>query len=160
MPRSRRVWISHSTGAAPVMPVLRAASHLTQECMSCFYHHDRESVGGCKSCGKALCPECAVDLGKGLACRGRCEDDVRTLIGLIDRNIALAPQTARLVESGRRTRSSAAMFNLITGAIFVAWGISDLDRFSFLAILGGCFLAYGIFRLLQARRFAKERQQE
>src|SRR5947207_11707150 len=99
--------------------------------MSCFYHHDRESVGGCKSCGKALCPECAVDLGKGLACRGRCEDDVRTLIGLIDRNIALAPQPARLVESGRRTRSSAAMFNLITGAIFVAWRISDLDRFSF-----------------------------
>ncbi len=32
--------------------------------MSCFYHHDRTSVGGCKSCGKNLCPECAIDLGK------------------------------------------------------------------------------------------------
>lgn len=50
--------------------------------MSCFYHHERDSVGGCKSCGKNLCPECAVDLGRGLACRGRCEEDVRALFGL------------------------------------------------------------------------------
>src|SRR5947207_10899436 len=86
--------------------------------MSCFYHHDRESVGGCKSCGKALCAECAVDLGKGLACRGHCEDDVRALIALIDRDIKLSPQTTRLLESGRKVRSTAAIFNLITGGIF------------------------------------------
>ena len=127
--------------------------------MSCFYHHDRESVGGCKSCGKSLCPECAVDLGKGLACRGRCEDDVRALIALIDRNIKLSPQTTRLLESGRRTRSSAAIFNLVMGAIFIAWGLTDMDRFSFIAILGGCFLAYGLFGLFQARKLAKDSQQ-
>jgi hypothetical protein len=28
--------------------------------MRCFYHHDKEAVGSCKSCGKGLCPECAV----------------------------------------------------------------------------------------------------
>jgi hypothetical protein len=127
--------------------------------MSCFYHHDRDSVGGCKSCGKALCSECAVDLGKGLACRDHCEDDVRALIALIDRNIKLSPQTTRLLESGRKIRSSAGIFNLITGAIFIAWGLTDLERFSFIAILGGCFFAYGLFGIVQARRLARERQQ-
>jgi|SRR5579883_1015470 len=120
--------------------------------MSCFYHHDRKSVGGCKSCGKALCPECAVDLSKGLACRGHCEDDVRALIALIERNIKLSPQTSRLVESSRQMRSGANIFNLILGAIFVAWGLTNIDRFSFLVILGACFLAYGIFGLFQARK--------
>jgi hypothetical protein len=127
--------------------------------MSCFYHHDRDSVGGCKSCGKSLCPECAVDLGKGLACRGHCEDDVRALITLIDRSVQFSPQTARILESSRKIRSSAATFNLVTGAIFVVWGLSDTERFSFIIILGACSLAYGAFGMLQARRFAKERQE-
>ena len=127
--------------------------------MSCFYHHDRSSVGGCKSCGKALCPECAVDLGKGLACRDHCEEDVRALIAMIDRNVKLSPQTTRLLESGRKIRSSTAVFNLVIGGIFIAWGLTDMDRFSFIAVLGGCFFAYGLFGLFQARRPAKERQQ-
>src|SRR5438093_7301260 len=126
--------------------------------MRCFYHQDREAVGSCKSCGKGLCPECAADIGKGLACRGRCEEDVRALVALIDRNIQLSPQTTRLLESGRKTRSSAAIFNLITGAVFIAWGLTDMERFSFIAILGGCFLAYGLFGFFEARRLAKERQ--
>ncbi len=124
--------------------------------MSCFYHHDRNSVGGCKSCGKSLCPECAVDLGKGLACRGHCEEDVRALIALIDHNVRFSPQTARILESGRRIRSSAALFNLVTGALFVAWGLTDAERFSFILVLGVCFLAYGLFGLIQARRSARD----
>jgi len=127
--------------------------------MSCFYHHDRSSVGGCKSCGKALCSECAVDLGKGLACRDHCEDDVRALIALIDRNIRLSPQATQLLESGRKIRSSTAIFNSIIGAILIAWGLTDMERFSFIAILGGCFLAYGLFGFCQARKRGKERQQ-
>ena len=48
--------------------------------MRCFYHEDREAVGICQSCGKSVCRKCAVDLIKGLACRGHCEADVRLLI--------------------------------------------------------------------------------
>src|SRR5262249_52940930 len=67
--------------------------------MHCFYHQDKYAVGVCKSCGKGVCIECAVDLGKGLACRGRCEESVRAITQLIDRNIQLPnnPTTARLV---------------------------------------------------------------
>ena len=131
--------------------------------MSCFYHHERNSVGGCKCCGKGLCAECAVDLGKGLACRGRCEDDVRAVISLIDQNIKLSAETTRLLDSRRKLTDSSrkaglgsAAFNLVTGSVFVAWGLTDRERFFFMIILGACFLAYGVFGLIQARRFTKD----
>lgn len=127
--------------------------------MHCYYHQDKEAVGSCKSCGKGLCPDCAADVGKGLACRGHCEDDVRAVVALIDRNIKLSPQTARILESSRKVRSSAATFNLVVGVVFIAWGLSNMERFSFIIILGACFFAYGVFGLLQARKAAKERQQ-
>jgi hypothetical protein len=127
--------------------------------MHCYYHQDKEAVGSCKSCGKGLCPDCAADVGKGLACRGHCEDDVRAVVALIDRNIKLSPQTARILESSRKVRSSAATFNLVVGVVFIAWGLSNMERFSFIIILGACFFAYGVFGLLQARKAVKERQQ-
>ena len=127
--------------------------------MRCYYHQDKEAVGGCKSCGKGLCPECAVDLGKGLACLGRCEADVQAVIALVDRSIKLSPTTTRLIESGRSLRSSGFTFNLVIGVIFIAWGLQDIERFSFITIVGVCFLAFGGYGFLQARRLAKERQQ-
>lgn len=48
--------------------------------MNCFYHPTAVAVGTCKSCNKGLCRECAVDLGKGLACKGRCEEDVKAVM--------------------------------------------------------------------------------
>jgi hypothetical protein len=126
--------------------------------MRCFYHQDREAVGGCKSCGKGLCPECAVDLQKGLACRGHCEADVQAVIALVDRNLKLSPTTSRLIESGRSLRFGAAIFHLAMGLFFVVWGFQDTERFSFIIILGVCFLAYGGYGFLQARRFARERK--
>jgi|HubBroStandDraft_1064217.scaffolds.fasta_scaffold425520_1 hypothetical protein len=52
--------------------------------MRCFYHEDKQAVGICKSCGKGVCQECAVDFTKGLACRGHCEESVRSIIQKID----------------------------------------------------------------------------
>ena len=143
------------------MPELWTLDHTrgSQNFMRCYYHQDKEAVGSCKSCGKGLCPDCAVDVGKGLACRGHCEEDVRAVIALIDRNIKLSPQTARILESSRKVRSGAATFNLVIGAIFIAWGLSNMERFGFIVILGVCFLIYGIFGLFQARKATKERQQ-
>ncbi|MFH1381808.1 MAG: hypothetical protein ABIH70_02840 [Chloroflexota bacterium] len=36
--------------------------------MNCFYHPEREAVGMCVSCGKPICPECKVELGKKFYC--------------------------------------------------------------------------------------------
>jgi hypothetical protein len=35
--------------------------------MKCYYHHEVDAVGLCKSCSKGICPECAFDVGGGLA---------------------------------------------------------------------------------------------
>jgi hypothetical protein len=45
--------------------------------MRCFNHQASEAVGLCKNCLKAICPDCLVDVGDGLACRGPCENEVR-----------------------------------------------------------------------------------
>jgi len=127
--------------------------------MRCFYHQDREAVGGCKSCGKGLCAECAVNLGKGLACRDRCEPDVQALIALVDRNIALAPATSRLIASGHVTRLVTAILFLAMGLVFIAWGLTDPERLAFIIILGACFLAYGGYGFLQALRLSKAGRQ-
>src|SRR5205823_9870456 len=105
-----------------LMCLSRSWVSLTVTSMKCFYHQDRDAVGSCKSCGKGLCPECAVDLGKGLACRSRCEEDAKAVIGLIDRNIKISPRAAKLLDAGRGVRAGASTFNLVIGAIFVLWG--------------------------------------
>ena len=46
--------------------------------MKCFHHPDRDAVGSCKTCGQGFCPECAVELGHGLAGREKCEANSKT----------------------------------------------------------------------------------
>ena len=127
--------------------------------MKCFYHRDRDAVGSCKSCGKGLCSECAVDLGKGLACHGRCEEDAKAVIALIDQNIKMSPKAVKLLDVGRRARTGTATFNFVMGAIFVLWGLSDTDRFMFLIIIGVWFLGFGAFSIIQCRRVEREKQE-
>ena len=94
--------------------------------MRCFYHEDREAVGSCKSCLKGLCRDCAVDLTKGLACREHFEADAQALIQLIDRNIQLSASSTNLIKSSRGVRFSTAVFQFVTGAVFIACGLTDL----------------------------------
>ncbi len=118
--------------------------------MRCFYHEDREAVGSCKSCGKGVCRDCAVDLIKGLACRGPCEADAQALIQLIDRNIQLSATSTSIIKSSRGVRSSTAVFQFVTGAVFIGWGLTDLERLKFLLVLGAGFIAYGGYWLFLA----------
>ena len=143
--------------------------------MRCFYHHDKEAVGSCKSCGKALCVECAVDLGKGLACRNRCEESVRAITELVDRNIELmkgaakaqvvAPMpiqrtgppsdfvAAQLTSHIRETRHLHWMLGIfcgVVGAILLVSGFSG--QLVVLDVVGACCLAFGVICFIQARR--------
>ncbi len=119
--------------------------------MRCFYHHDRDAVGSCKSCQRGLCPECAVAFDKGLACPERCEVDVRNLIQLIQNNVRLSPVTSDIIQSGRRTAVIAAVFLLVMGSMFVAWGFIT-PRLAFVSAMGAVFIIYGLLRLTRALR--------
>lgn len=58
--------------------------------MKCFNHVDVDAVAICRSCGKAICPDCYVDVGNGIACKGPCEERTTGLNLLIDHNIDAA----------------------------------------------------------------------
>lgn len=116
--------------------------------MVCFYHEDRDAVGTCKSCGRGLCQECAVDLSKGLACRGRCETDAQAFIQLIDSNIL------REVKTGRAARSANGIFFILMGVLFAAWGLSYPRPL--IAIMGVMFIGYGFYWLHLAGTLGKK----
>jgi hypothetical protein len=124
--------------------------------MRCYYHRDREAVGSCKSCGKGLCPECAVDLTKGLACRGRCEAAVEAVINLVERNIRVSPTTTRLVQASGSARLAGSLFIVVCGVVFLAFGLLSERRLNFVAILGACFLGYGLFLYFWSRRIGTQ----
>ena len=123
--------------------------------MKCFYHHDEEAVGSCKSCGKGVCPACLVDLGKGLACRQRCEDDVRALIALIDNSLQMGAKSPGILRSNRQMALGSAGFTCAVGTAFLAWGLLSNPINALLAVLGGLFLVYGFTSLGRALRMPR-----
>ncbi len=54
--------------------------------MKCFYHKEKEAVGICSSCHRGLCPECIADVDGTLACKNSCEEKVKSINELIERN--------------------------------------------------------------------------
>jgi hypothetical protein len=126
--------------------------------MNCFYHPGISAVGICKSCGKGLCPDCATDLGQGLACRHRCEADVTALLDLTARNIRNAPAYERIVRSSRGAQYAGAVFLLLMGSVFAALPIDQYFTGQFQAfdlfplVLGMLFFAFGILNLLRVRK--------
>lgn len=115
--------------------------------MKCFQHTERDAVGLCKNCSKALCPECAADLGRGLACKGRCEHDVAELNRMLDHNIQLVDDSSGLLESQlkmqRRSAGFAAWLLLVAGAVLFGWGWMGEGGLNFVTAIGLAFLAFG-----------------
>lgn len=94
--------------------------------MKCFNHHEADSVGLCKHCGKALCVDCLTDLDDGLACKGKHEEMVKQITRLVNTNTRLTKNY------------SGVIFNLVCGLIFFIYGI--VDKMNFLMLLGLAFL--------------------
>ena len=116
--------------------------------MMCFNHADHQAVGVCKSCQRGLCHDCAVDLGKGLACKNRCEEDVRQLIQVIDQSIRLRPTSTYLLTRSRQTRIATAVFYFAMGALFIGWGFSR-SYMHVIAGFGFLLVGYGVYLLTQ-----------
>jgi len=122
--------------------------------VNCFYHRTVPAVGTCKSCGKGLCPDCAVDLGKGLACAGHCEAEVRAVIQMTEYSIAMTDSR----------KANMRGYQLGSGYLYVAIGIifigvsavvHDAVTLIFLLPMGVIFLAYGAYVVRQMLRLPK-----
>lgn len=118
--------------------------------MRCFYHRDTDAIATCKSCGRGLCGECGNDVGNGLACRDRCEAEVRSLNRIIARN-----KTAYEKASGAYARMGA--FYGIIGLVFLTGGILDWRGYAYVLFPAGViFLFSAWLHFSTMRRYEKE----
>jgi len=112
--------------------------------MKCFHHRDSDAIGTCKACSKGLCSICASDVGNGLACRDQCEDQVRSVNLLVERNIRISAVSERLVGGQPRGLFLAGTFALLAGLLFAVMDLNlegvpriGVTGMGVLAILGG-----------------------
>jgi hypothetical protein len=119
--------------------------------MECFAHEGRPAVGTCRACGKGVCRSCAADLGRGLACSGRCEEPARALIASIEQSIRIQGLSGGMVHAARTLWVGIAWVSLAVGVFVVLFGLS-LPRFREIALLGIPFLGIGLLTLRVARR--------
>ena len=113
--------------------------------MKCYYHQQQDAIGTCKSCQRGLCPDCAADFPQGLACRGKCGEDVQSVIQPVQNNLELSPTTTSIIQASRPGRVIAWGFLMIMGIVFCFWGI--YETMPFVAALGVVFQFLGVFLL-------------
>jgi hypothetical protein len=119
--------------------------------MECFAHEGRPAVGSCRSCFRGVCRACAVDLGRGLACAGRCEADARALIASLDQSLRIQGLSGRMVHGARALWSGLSWVALGVGVFVSLWGLT-LPGFREISLLGIPFLAIGALTLRVAQR--------
>lgn len=118
--------------------------------MRCFYHHDLEAVCSCKNCGRGLCPACAVDVTDGLACRDRCEDEVRSLNRVINRNKTAYEKTGSAY-------ARVAAFYAAVGALLITAGVVDWMGQAWLFLPAGAILwVAALVHFTTGRRFERD----
>ncbi|WP_068471048.1 hypothetical protein [Candidatus Protochlamydia phocaeensis] len=102
--------------------------------MNCYYHRESAASGICKNCNKGVCTQCAIDVGNGIACRNSCEQAVKEINAIIQKNKKVY----------KITRSNyyrmAAIYGLL-GSFFIIYPLIDSSPIShFLFPVGACFL--------------------
>ena len=120
--------------------------------MRCFVHHDHEAIGICRACGKALCPDCAVDLGHAICCRGACEQMAREIHAQTIRN--------NVIQNDERKRlySWFSALAIAQGTVYALFGLIFLMYGWQYFVFSSLYLAPGLvqivlgFWLLRLRR--------
>jgi hypothetical protein len=92
-----------------------------------------------------------ADLGKGLACAGRCEQAVRDLLATLDLSIRYRGVSGGMLHAARNLWLGLAVVALGVGAFVTVWGLR-LPAFREVSLLGVAFLTLGLLTLRVARR--------
>jgi hypothetical protein len=108
--------------------------------MNCFYHPEKEAVGICKNCNKGLCITCVSEVTNGIACKGKCEQEVEMINELIQRQ---KPSFKRLRSSHNQ---NSILFGLL-GIVFISIGLFlDHEKNSFWLSIGvGVIFLFGSY---------------
>ena len=111
--------------------------------MNCFYHQDVSAIGICKSCSRGLCPDCAAEQTSGLACRGRCEEEVETLARLLKYTAALQASALQRLKAQRLAAIIPGVFITLFGAFFAWVGFSANPEIWAMVGLGAFLVLFG-----------------
>ncbi len=119
--------------------------------MNCYNHRQTAAIGLCKSCGKALCPDCIEEVPDGLACKASCVERVKLLNRIVDNNQRILAVTNVHIRSN-------TVFLIIMGSLFGLFGLVPFwitgKPFSlFFTLMGALFLVSGLLRLRPKARY-------
>lgn len=119
--------------------------------MNCFIH-ETPAVGLCKACHKAVCQECVVDTGNGVACSTECEKEIAEVSEVMAKNkqiYGVGVENSRFLPTG-------IMMYLFFSLVFLGMGIFQYVQIGkvdyFLFLMGSGFL---VFTLIAWRRTRK-----
>ena len=91
--------------------------------MHCYSHRTIPAIGLCKTCFKALCPKCSVDVGNGLSCKGECQTKVKELNEMWDRS-------AKIYGVGQHKSRIPSTGTLLWGLLALAmWSVVAFSYF-------------------------------
>jgi len=121
--------------------------------MKCFTHRSLDAVATCRSCGRALCPDCISEVGLSCACKNRCESDVARFNEMLTRG---RPGPANPVNPANLVGYDRVIFLMVMGVSFVWFGlyyIEDHGPKLFFAALGVAFFIFGISQFYMTKKF-------
>lgn len=115
--------------------------------MHCFNHSEIDAVGICKSCGRGLCHNCATEIEKAVACKGRCETEVASMLS-INRN------ALQYAKSTKQARYLGPTLFIVVGALLTTLGLS-YDGIDFAVVAGAMVVSIGVAFLIIQHKMAK-----
>lgn len=110
--------------------------------MECFTHSGAQAVGVCKSCGKAVCRACVVDIGVAIACCEKCAKEAADLHEMNQRGKKIYG-----IGVARKMPTGVLMW-LMFGTIFMGSGIyqsyrnQEIEWFSLAFGVAAFFIAF------------------
>jgi hypothetical protein len=119
--------------------------------MYCFAHRNNSALGTCKACNKAVCAECLIDTGNGLACCLQCEQEVKDIHAIVSRSKLIYS----IGTKGSALPSGILVYIFFT-ILFLGWGIFEYitkNRTNEFIIMMG--LGFGVLTIIMYRRIKK-----
>ena len=118
--------------------------------MECFSHSGVQAVGICKTCGKAVCRTCAVDVGIALACSDACADEAKDVHEMNQKGKKIYG-----IGASRSKLPSGVIMWLLFAAFFGGYGIYVSYRKQqpewFLLIFGAISLVIAVIAYRRAK---------
>lgn len=121
--------------------------------MKCYYHLEKDAIALCKSCNRALCHDCAVDVHPGTACKNRCEREVKAVNTLIERNKTTHQKTAKAYRGSAIAILSVGI--IFTSLGFVSFFTNEGSGLLMFSLLGIVFLFWSLSAFRSAKRLEK-----